>query len=78
MMSIHAAPDAARLDPVAAPRLTRLKMIGYGLLGAVMGAILLGLVYTAYVDHERTTGMWNYINQAIAAQNKATAAGVAK
>lgn len=55
--------------------LNRLKPFLVGFAGAIAGAIVIGLIYTAYTDHERTTAMWNYINSAIAAQKAATPTG---
>ena len=39
-----------------------------GFAGAIVGVLVVLLIWTAYVDHERTTAMWIYTNQQIAAK----------
>lgn len=53
-------------DPAAARRAARraaLAPYAKGFLGALVAAILLALSYLVYVDHQRVTAMWVWVNQ---------------
>ena len=48
--------------------LTRLSPFLKGFIGALVAFALVALVWMVYVDHQRTTAMWAFINQTVAAQ----------
>lgn len=45
--------------------------LAFGALGALLSVGLLVGAWTLYVDHQRTTAMWIYVNQEIAAKQGA-------
>ena len=55
--------------------LTRLSPFLKGFVGALAALALVALVWMIYVDHQRTTAMWAFINQTVAAQQTGQAGG---
>lgn len=43
-----------------------------GFVGALVGALVVAVLYVAWIDHQRITAVWNYVNAEVAAKAQAT------